>query len=94
VLPTELSLGQFSLSEPVEGYWRVVFEVHDKAFLRSREGPEQAPVLFGVRNAEMGERLRRHGSAALLPLPAARLREHFVSHAYIVPHATGKTRPL
>jgi hypothetical protein len=66
-------------------------QVHDEALLRPREGPEQAPVLFGVRNADMGKGLRRHGSVALRPPPAARRREHFVSHAYIVPHATDKT---
>jgi hypothetical protein len=48
--------------------------------------------MFGVRNTEMSERLRRHGNVALrLPRPARR-RAHFVNHAYIVPHATDKTR--
>jgi hypothetical protein len=48
--------------------------------------------MLGVRNTEVSERLRRHGNVALrLPRPARR-RAHFVSHAYIVPHATDKTR--
>ena len=68
-------------------------QVHDEALLRPREGPEQAPVLLGVRNAEMGKRLRDRRFAQRLPL-AARRRDHFVSHAYIVPHATDKTRLL
>jgi hypothetical protein len=42
----------------------------------------------------MGERLRRHGRVALRLPSAARRRDHFVSHAYIVPHATDKTRLL
>ena len=67
--------------------------MHDEAFLRPREGPEQAPVLLGVRNAEMGERLREGCFVQRLSLPARR-RDHFVSHAYIVPHATDKTRQL
>jgi hypothetical protein len=66
--------------------------MHDETLLRPREGPEQASVMLGVRNTEMSERLRRHGNVALrLPRPARR-RAHFVSHAYIVPHATDKTR--
>jgi hypothetical protein len=40
----------------------------------------------------MGERLRDGIFALRLP-PAARRRDHFVSHAYIVPHATDKTSP-
>jgi hypothetical protein len=68
--------------------------VHDEALLRPREDPEQAAVLLGVRNAEMSERLRRNGSVALRIPSAARRREYFVSHAYIVPHATDKTRSL
>ena len=55
-------------------------QVHDEALLRPREGPEQAPVLLGVRNAEMGEMLRDGSFALRLPL-AARRRDHFVSHA-------------
>jgi hypothetical protein len=66
-------------------------QVHDEALLRPREGPEQAPVLLGVRNAEMGERLRDGSFALRLPL-AARRPDRFVSHAYIVPYATDKTR--
>ena len=50
--------------------------------------------MLGVRNTEMSERLRRHRNVGLrLPRPAPR-RAHFVSHAYIVPHATDKTRRL
>jgi hypothetical protein len=41
----------------------------------------------------MGERLRDGSFALRLPL-AARRRDRFVSHAYIVPHATDKTRLL
>jgi len=48
--------------------------------------------MSGVRNTEMSERLRRHGSVALRLRRPARRRAHFVSHAYIVPHATDKTR--
>jgi hypothetical protein len=40
----------------------------------------------------MIERLRCHGNVGpRLPRPASR-RAHFVSHPYIVPHATDKTR--
>jgi hypothetical protein len=42
----------------------------------------------------MIERLRCHGNVGpRLPRPASR-RAHFVSHSYIVPHATDKTRRL
>ena len=62
------------------------------ALLRPREDPKQASVMLGVRDTEISERLRRHGNvASRLPRPARR-RAHFVSHAYIVPHATDKTR--
>jgi hypothetical protein len=65
--------------------------VHDEALFRPGEDPEQAPVLLGVRDAEVGERLRRTGSTALRLLPAALRRGHFVRHLYIVPHGTDKT---
>jgi hypothetical protein len=42
----------------------------------------------------MGEGLRRTGSTALRHLPAALRREHFVSHVYMVPDATDKTRDV
>ena len=48
----------------------------------------------GVRYAEMGEGLRRTGRTALRLLPAALRREHFVSHVYMVPDATDKTRDV
>lgn len=48
--------------------------------------------MFGVRNTEMSERLRRRGNVILRLPRRARRRAHFVSHAYIVPHATDKTR--
>jgi hypothetical protein len=68
--------------------------VHNETLFRPREDPEQTPVMFRVRNTEMSERLRRHGKVGpRLPRPARR-RAHFVSHAYIVPHATDKTRRL
>ena len=67
-------------------------QMHNETLLRPREDPEQAPVLPGVRYAEMGEGLRRNGGVALRLPPAARRREHFVSHAYMVPHATDKAR--
>jgi hypothetical protein len=41
----------------------------------------------------MGERLRDGSFALRLPL-AARRPDRFVSHAYIVPYATDKTRRL
>jgi len=50
--------------------------------------------MIGMRNTEMSERLRRHGNVALRPFRPARRRVHFVSHAYIVPHATDKTAGL
>jgi len=65
--------------------------VHDEALLCPGEDPEQAPVLLGVGDAEVGEGLHHTGSTALRLLPAALLREHFVSHVYMVPHATDKT---
>ena len=66
-------------------------QMHNETLLRPREDPKQASVVFGVRNTEMSERLRRRGEVALRLLRPARRRAHFVSHAYIVPHATDKT---
>jgi hypothetical protein len=67
-------------------------QMHNETLLRPREDPKQASVMLGVRNTEMSERLRRHGNVALRLIRPARRRAHFVSHAYIVPHATDKTR--
>lgn len=67
-------------------------QMHNETLLRPSEDPKQASVMFGMRNTEMSERLRRHGNVALRLRRPARRRAHFVSHAYIVPHATDKTR--
>jgi hypothetical protein len=69
-------------------------QVHNETLFRPREDPEQTPVMSRVRYTEMIERLRCHGNVGpRLPRPASR-RAHFVSHSYIVPHATDKTRRL
>ncbi len=66
-------------------------QMHDEALLSPREDAEQPPVLLGVRNAEMGKRLRGNGSVGLRIPAVAPRREHFVCHAYIVSHPTDKT---
>lgn len=56
MLPTELSLGQFSLSEPVEGYWRVVFDNPPINLMNAQTAAELQVIVTAAEDA--GDALR------------------------------------